>query len=204
MIRVQAPTRLHNTPLSPVGGRPLTAELQHVTTKAEAATVGGARDAWGPMRVLVGVDAAKGVPPIDAARREDRGGAWRPPGLVPGPIALRPVSRLDAGCRVAPGSEGRMLPDGGLLAVGKEGVVGEPHAAGIGARHGRVNWHAIRAGHAVVYKPRCWDLSGPETLAIPRPRGPAGRQTICLKGFGARGACVLERQCSESAVFWDR
>ena len=44
-------------------------------------------------------------------------------------------------------------------------------------------------------------LGGPETLAIPRLRGPADRQTLCVKGFGARGACVLERQCSENAVF---
>ena len=29
-------------------------------------------------------------------------------------------------------------------------------------------------------------LSGPETLGIPRPRGPAGCQTLCLKRLGDR------------------
>ncbi len=44
-------------------------------------------------------------------------------------------------------------------------------------------------------------LSGPETLAKNSVFESIDRQTLCLKGFGARGACVLERWCSENAVF---
>ena len=38
----------------------------------------------------------------------------------------------------------------------------------------------------VVAQHTAHNLSGPETLGIPRPRGPAGCQTICLKRFGDR------------------
>ena len=55
-----------------------------------------------------------------------------------------------------------------------------------------------------VPSPQIRSLSGPEARAKHTCFELVDRQTLCLHWFGARGACVLERSCSENAVFWDR
>ena len=56
--------------------------------------------------------------------------------------------------------------------------------------------------------PHQWRLAlRPAQVTVAGSEGNSGNalfQTLCSKKSGDRGGCVLERQCSENAVFWNR